>query len=70
VRSQARVLGDDPTAPLHIPEEEVPREGALVRRAYQAARWHDGRLLVWSAHRKSTGRGEESSGMRFDSIDG
>jgi hypothetical protein len=70
VRSQARVLGDDPTAPLHIPEEEVPREGALVRRAYQAARWHDGRLLVWSAHRKSTGRGEESSGLRFDSIDG
>jgi hypothetical protein len=69
VRSQARVLGDDPTAPLLMPEEEVPREGALVRRAFQGARWHDGRLLVWSANRKTAGRGEGSSGLRFDSLE-
>jgi hypothetical protein len=68
VRSQARVLGDDPTAPLLMPEEEVPREGALVRRAFQAARWHDGRLFVWSAIRKTAGRGEGSSGLRFDTL--
>jgi hypothetical protein len=69
VRSQARVLGDDPIAPLSIPEEEVPREGALIRRAFRAARSPDGRLFVWSAHRKSVGRGEGSSGLRFDSLE-
>lgn len=69
VRSEARVLGDDPTASLLIPEEEVPREGALVRRAFQGARWHDGRLLVWSANRKTAGRGEGSSGLRFDALE-
>jgi hypothetical protein len=63
------VLGTDPAAPLLIPEEEVPREGALVRRVFKGTRWHDGRLIVWSAHRKSVGRGEGSSGLRFDSID-
>ena len=68
VRSQARVLGDDPTTPLLMPEEEVPREGALVRRAFQGARWHDGQLFVWSANRKTAGRGEGSSGLRFDSL--
>jgi hypothetical protein len=67
VTSQARLLGE-PTHPLLIPEEEVPREGAVVRRAWQGARWHDGRLYVWSANRKSVGRGEGSSGLRFDSL--
>jgi hypothetical protein len=69
VHSQARVLGSDPDAPLLIPEEEVPREGALVRRAFQGARWHDGRLVVWSAYRKTVGRGEGSSGLRFDTLE-
>jgi hypothetical protein len=68
VRSQARLLGENPTAPLLIPEEEVPREGAVVRRGYQGARWHDGRLVVWSTHRKSAGRGEGFSGLRFDTL--
>jgi hypothetical protein len=67
VRSQARLLGE-PTQPLLIPEEEVPREGAVVRRAWQGARWYDGRLFVWSANRKSAGRGEGSSGLRFDTL--
>lgn len=68
VRSQAAVLGEDPVAPLLMPEEEVPNEGAIVRRAYQGARWYDGELIVWSAYRKSVGRGEGSSGLRFDSL--
>jgi hypothetical protein len=67
VTSRARLLGD-PTQPLHIPEEEVPREGAVVRRGWQGARWHDGRLYVWSTNRKSVGRGEGSSGLRFDTL--
>lgn len=68
VHSQAKVLGTDPLAPLLIPEEEVPREGVIVRRAYQGARWYGGELIVWSAYRKSVGRGEGSSGLRFDSL--
>ena len=68
VQSQAKVLGTDPLAPLLIPEEEVPREGVIVRRAYQGARWYGGELIVWSAYRKFVGRGEGSSGLRFDSL--
>lgn len=68
IGSRAALLGD-PAEPLLIPEEEVPRAGAVVRRSFQAARWHDGRLFVWLTHRKSVGRGEGSSGLRFDSLD-
>ena len=52
--------------PLRIDEEEVPREGAIVERAFQYARWIDGRSLLWLGRRKTTGRGEASSGLRFD----
>ena len=62
----------DPAHPdrrLLIHDSEVPREGAVVQRAHQAARWYDGRLCVWIGHRKSVGRGEGSSGLRFDRLD-
>ena len=62
------VLLGDPDEPLLIPEEEVPREGAVVRRSFQAARGTDGRLHVWLTHRRSVGRGEGSSGLRFDTL--
>lgn len=67
ITSRAAVLGD-PDEPMLIPEEEVPREGAVVRRSFQAARGPDGRLHVWLTHRKSVGRGEGSSGLRFDTL--
>jgi len=71
VSSRAQILSSgDPAARLLIREEEVPREGLVVRRVYQAARWHDGRLFVWVANRVSAGRGEASSGLRFDALDG
>jgi hypothetical protein len=71
VRSESQLLHDpdDPRARLLIHEEEVPREGAVVRRSYQAARWYDGQLHVWVGNHKSVGRGEGSSGMRFDSLE-
>ena len=70
VVSRSRVLHDPdaPDRPLLLPEEEVPREGAVVRRAYQAARSADGRLHVWIGHRNAVGRGEGSSGLRFDHL--
>jgi len=67
VTSRARLLGD-PDAALLIPEEEVPRAGAVVRRPFQSARDVDGRLHVWLTHRKSVGRGEASGGLRFDTL--
>jgi hypothetical protein len=50
-------------------EEEVPREGARVTRAYQLARWVDGSTFLWLARRKGVGRGEGSSGLRYDSLE-
>jgi hypothetical protein len=71
VAAQARLLDvGDPAGRLLIREEEVPREGVVVRRSYQAARWYDGRLFVWAGNRASVGRGEASSGLAFDALDG
>ncbi len=69
VESQARLL-DPGEGRLLIREEEVPREGVVVRRTYQAARWHDGRLFVWAGNRASIGSGEASSGLAFDDLEG
>ena len=54
---------------LRIEEEEVPREGAVVTRSFQFGRWFDGRSILWVGKRKRVGRGEGSSGLRFDSTD-
>jgi hypothetical protein len=53
---------------LVLYDEEVPREGIRVTRHYQMARWVDGSTWAWLAHRKQVGRGEGSSGLRFDSL--
>ena len=68
-RRRPRLLGTG-DGRLLIREEEVPREGVVVRRSYQAARWHDGRLFVWAGNRASVGRGEASSGLAFDALEG
>jgi hypothetical protein len=54
--------------PYFVHEEEVPRAGLLVRQRYRRTRWHDGRVVVWYAAQRSTGRGEGSSGLAFDRI--
>jgi hypothetical protein len=35
-------------------------------RIHRYARWHAGRCALWTARRRRTGRGEGSSGLRFD----
>jgi hypothetical protein len=55
--------------PLLLFGEEVPREGARLRRAFQYARWIDGRTFLWSGRQKRVGRGEGSSGLRFDVLE-
>jgi hypothetical protein len=70
VSAQARILDiGDPAGRLLIREEEVPREGLVVRCNYQAARWYNGRLFVWAGNRASVGRGEASSGLAFDALE-
>jgi hypothetical protein len=53
---------------LALFEEEVPREGARVTRSYQYTRWIDGSTHLWVGRQKGAGRGEGSSGLRFDSV--
>lgn len=56
----------EPGRPLGIFEEEVPRAGARVVRRYEYGRWVDGSGHLWIGRRKSAGRGEGASGLRFD----
>jgi len=51
-----------------IHEEEVPRSGVRVEQSYQRTRWNNGEVFVWFGVRKTTGRGEGSSGLGFDRI--
>lgn len=55
----------EPTA-YYIHEEEIPRAGIKVSRSYQRTRWYNGKTYLWLGIHKETGRGEGSSGLRFD----
>ena len=55
-------------ANLMLYDEEVPREGVRVTQRRRMARWIDGSTWAWMALRKTVGRGEGSSGLRFDSV--
>ncbi|MEU8399537.1 hypothetical protein AB0C28_30485 [Nonomuraea sp. NPDC048892] len=61
-------LDQAPAAPYYVFEEEVPRAGTQVSMAYQRTRWRDGRVLLWLAATRATGRGEASSGLAFDQL--
>ncbi len=70
VEAEGRILNPDSAAPerLGIFEEEIPREGVRVTRSYQLTRWHNGSTHLWIGRRKRVGRGEGSSGLRFDTL--
>jgi hypothetical protein len=54
------------TDTLILREEEVPRAGAIVKRAFQYARTPNGGAYLWLGRAKLSGRGEASSGLKFD----
>ncbi len=54
--------------PYYVREEEVPREGTIVTRRFRRTRWTDGSTYLWIGRRRDAGKGEGSSGLRFDSI--
>lgn len=67
------LLRTDPNAAvesdyLRLEEEEVPRDGVELKRRFNYARDAQGRALLWIGRDKVTGRGEGSSGLRFDVI--
>jgi hypothetical protein len=72
VRPRTRLLreglDDMPPKPYHVFEEEVPRAGTRVFECYERTRWIDGRVHLWLRVRRQTGRGEGSSGLRFDEL--
>ncbi len=67
--SLLRVGLDQPTAAAYfVHDEEVPRSGTVVSRRFERVRWFGGRSVLWLSTRRSTGRGEASSGLAFDSL--
>ena len=56
-------------APYFLQENEISRAGAQVRMGFQRTRWYNGKVYTWLGIRKTTGRGEGSSGLAFDYLD-
>jgi hypothetical protein len=61
-----RILAIPANEPFWLHEEEVPRAGVTAQRTRQRIRWHDGRVVTWTGRTVEPGRGEASSGLRFD----
>jgi hypothetical protein len=53
---------------LRVAEEEIPRGGVQITRAWQLARGADGRVHLWMARHKRPGRGDRGSHLRFDTL--
>lgn len=62
-------VGPDDEPPLRLFEEEIPRDGALVERAFQYARGPNGESWLWLGRHKRVGAGEGASLLRFDSTE-
>jgi hypothetical protein len=54
--------------PYFLEEEEVPRAGLKVTRAFRRTRWRFGQTFVWLGAQKVVGRGEGNSGLTFDRL--
>jgi hypothetical protein len=67
VEPKGRIL--QAASPLRIEQNEIPRDGAIVSRKFQLTRWTDGTTVLWVGRSKRVGRGEGSSGLRFDSVE-
>ena len=65
--TKGRVL--EPGTELSLYEEEIPSSGSRITRSHQYARWINGSTYLWIGRRKQPGRGEGSSGLRFDIIE-
>lgn len=60
--------GDKQPTPYFVNEEEVSKVGATVSSAFQRTRWYNGAVHNWYGRRKTIGRGEGASGLRYDTV--
>lgn len=72
-RPMLRLAGPAPAGRLLTPglalhAERLARAGVVLQRRVERVRATDGRTLTWMSRRRSTGRGESSSGLRFDQL--
>ena len=65
--ARGQLLGSDGTREIF--DEEIPREGIEVNRRHRLTRWINDATILWTAYQKQVGRGEGSSGLRFDTLD-
>ena len=56
-------------APYFINEEEVPKAGTRVSASFQRTRWYDGKVVHWFGYKKTPGKGEGNSGLKFDRVE-
>ena len=63
------ILLKEKPAPYFINEEEVPRAGIIVTRAFQRTRWINGKTFLWIGRAKEAGKGEGWSNLKFDQIE-
>jgi metal-sulfur cluster biosynthetic enzyme len=69
ITAMSRLLSSShPSAVKSLNEEAVPRAGVRVQLTTQRMRWVDGETYVWLGRKVMTGKGEGSSGLRFDII--
>ena len=52
-----------------IEDEEVGREGTVIERSWQYARWINGQPILWLGRRVRAAGGEASSGLRWDATE-
>ena len=66
----SRLLDDDTDPLLWIDENAIGRDGLRLMLTRQRVRWLNGKTFVWLGRKVLTGKGEGSSGLRFDVIQG
>lgn len=59
-----------PAVMFLVRDQAVPRSGVQADRYVRRARWIDGPTYTWMARRVKPGKGEGSSGLAFDVIEG
>ncbi|MGC4089043.1 MAG: hypothetical protein QM756_14300 [Polyangiaceae bacterium] len=64
----SQVLGAAELGSKALHEEELPRSGIVLTRAWKYARWIDGSTHCWLGRTRSIGRGEGSAGLQFDLV--
>jgi hypothetical protein len=68
IPAMSRLLDLSENPLLWLEEATVPRSGLRVQLTAQRVRWVDGKTYVWLGRKVTTGKGEGSSGLRFDSL--